>query len=322
MTESISILLPVFGRSELLQKAMESVLEQSDPYWRLIIADDGSDYVTQSFIEDWLSEHPDKRIKWVRRPRNVGLFTNLNLAIESCETSWLALLCSDDLLLPCAIARIRRLRSQWSNIGLILSTFESINNDGSSRPADCAWHHDQISKKTTCVGTEQMLSALLQWGSINGNLTGMAFSRQLWERAGGFRDNWRHAADWEWLIRVANQGPIILNRSPIARVRTHDGQLSNSNRRHGYELEEVADVVAALVSHPKLAQERRRYFWAGHVMQFQLWNLIKGIQHQTPSSVFSALGKIHHSAGIRHTVLGLIRWLPTRWQKLMSPDAQ
>ena len=317
----ITIVLPVYGRSELLEPALSSVLSQTSPNWRLLIADDGSGADTQDFLVRWMAQHPGQQIRWVRRQRNLGLFANLNKAIEQADTDWILLLCSDDLLLASAIEEIQDLRERWPDTGLILSTFESINADGSERPADSACHHDQVSLTTALIRPEVVMPALLRLGSLNGNLTGMVFSQRLWQAAGGFHEDWRHAADWEWLIRASSQGPLLLNRKPIAQVRTHESQLSNSNRRSGHELVEVSEVVRTLVSHPLLANEPRRYGWAGHVMQFQLWNLLKGIANRPLSESLHFLKVIQYSAGLRQTATAMVRWLPTRWRRLQDPSA-
>ena len=311
---AITIVLPVYGRSELLEPALSSVLAQTSPSWHLLIADDGSDSVTQGFLERWLAQHPDPRIRWVRRQKNLGLFANLNQAIEEADTEWLLLLCSDDLLLPLAVQAIEKLRHRWPEAGLILSTFASINADGSKRPADSAWHHDQVSLETALVPPERFVPAILELGSLNGNLSGMAFSRSHWLATGPFRSDWRHAADWEWLLRSSEHQPLVLNRTPIAKVRTHESQLSNSNRHSGHELQEVAEVVRSLVSHPLLANEPRRYGWAGHVMQFQLWNVLKGAARHKPRDWIRQAQAVHRGAGLGQTVLSLIKWLPERWR--------
>ena len=308
---AITIVLPVYGRSELLEPALSSVLAQTSPSWHLLIADDGSDLVTQGFLERWRAEHGDPRVRWVRRPQNLGLFANLNKAIEEADTEWVLLLCSDDLLLPLAVQEIEKLRQRWPEAQWILSTFESINADGSNRPADSAWHHDQVSRETAVVTPEVFVPALLRLGSLNGNLTGMAFRRALW-RAGSFREDWRHAADWEWLLRASEHQPLVLNRAPIALVRTHVSQLSNSNRRSGHELTEVAVVVEQLRQHPLLAQEPRCQRWAAQVMQHQLWNRLKQLPRHGFRPLLEGLGPIHEAAGLRATSRALLRSAPER----------
>jgi glycosyltransferase involved in cell wall biosynthesis len=319
----ITIILPVYGRSGLLGPALESVLQLQDPGWQLLIADDGSDADTQAFIQSWIdSQNQDTLVRWVRRPKNLGLFGNLNRAIEESQSEWVLLLCSDDLLVPHAIERIREMCERWPDAGLILSTYESINEDGSPRPADSAWHHDQVSQGTALVPPERFVPALLQLGSLNGNLSGMAFSRSHWRAAGPFREDWRHAADWEWLLRASENQPLVLNRVPIAQVRTHERQLSNSNRRSGHELQEVASVVRQLREHPLLSDEPRRSRWAAHVMQFQLWNVLKQFRQMKPKELTQSLKAIHQAAGLRQTAWTLLRWLPARWRRLPRTSAR
>ena len=314
--DTFTILLPVYGRSELLDKALESILGLKNREWQLIIADDGSDSETQGFLEKWLTDNKDSRVRWLKRPKNLGLFANLNQAIKDAETELLLLLCSDDLLKPTALDHLYKLRNDWPNTGLILSTFESINADGSGRPADSAWHHDQISRETNLIQPQKMLPALLRLGSINGNLTGMAFTRSLWIEAGPFREDWRHAADWEWLIRAVERGDVLLNRTPLAQIRTHAGQLSNSNRHSGHELQEVSSVISLLLEHPLLAAEPRRFAWGSHVMQFQLWNLIKGIHRRPIRATIQGFRSLHQTTGLRRSALAFMKTIPLRWQAI------
>lgn len=313
----ITILLPVHGRAELLEAALSSVLAQTSSAWRLRIADDGSDDATRRWLAAWMERHGTGRdMRWLRRPRNLGLFANLNQAIAAeAAADWWLLLCSDDLLLPSAVETLAARRKRWPDARLILSTFESIGPAGEARPADNAAHHDRLSRETALIPPERFLPALLELGSLNGNLTGMAFRRELWLQAGPFRADWRHAADWEWLIRAAEQGSVLLNRAPIARVRTHAAQLSNANRRSGHDSREVATVVGRLRRHPLLRQEPRRHRWAAHVMQFHLWNLLKQLRRGQTAGVGSTLKAIQGSAGLMQTGLALVAWLPERWRR-------
>ena len=319
---SVTIILPVYGVSPWISEAVKSVLIQQSDNWELLIADDGSDKTTQRWLQSKLKELQDERIRWIIRPSNLGLFKNLNQAIKESRTDWILLLCSDDKLHPNAIISLEKLRQSWPGTGLILSSFESINANGSGRPADSSHHHDQLRLDTGLVHPEQMVPALLRLGSLNGNLTGMAFSKEHWQIVGPFREDWRHAADWEWLIRASEAKPVLLNRRPIASVRTHEQQLSVRNRQSGHECQEVAAVVSSLLKHPRLEDEPRKNTWASHVMQFQLWNLIKATSQGDCSQLPDGLKAIHNSAGLRQTGMAFIKWLPKRWSKWRENDSE
>ncbi|MFM1799720.1 MAG: hypothetical protein RLZZ117_1998 [Cyanobacteriota bacterium] len=315
-SEPLTILLPVHGRAALLEAALQSVLAQTSRAWRLLIADDGSDADTRQWLAGWLARHGTGHdVRWLRRPRTLGLFANLNATIASEPASWWLLLCSDDMLLPTAVETVEAMRERWPEAGLILSTFLSIGPEEQARPADHAAHHDRLSLETALIPTERFVPALLELGSLNGNLTGMAIHRDLWIRAGPFRADWRHAADWEWLIRAAEQGPILLNRTSIARVRTHPAQLSNANRQGSHDTREVAVVVGQLRRHPLLRAEPRRHRWAAHVMQFHLWNALKQLRQGHARDLGSTLRAIQQAAGLMQTVVSLVEWLPERWRR-------
>ena len=319
---SVTIILPVYGSSPWLKEAIESVVNQQDNNWKLLIADDGSDESTCKEIHAKLSKLKDPRIQWVQRPKNLGLFKNLNTSIAQSTTDWILLLCSDDILHPNAVEHLAELRSNWPKARLILSSFDSINADGSKRSADSSRHHDQLRLDTGLIPPEQMLQALLRLGSVNGNLTGMAFTKQHLKETGLFREDWRHAADWEWLIRACDGAPVLINRSPIAIVRTHSQQLSVRNRMSGHECREVAEVVGILLKHPKIQNTAERQALAGHVMQFQLWNMLKATGQGKWDHWPEGLKSIHNSAGIRQTVWSLLTWLPARWEKRRERSQQ
>ncbi len=313
----ITILLPVYGRSALLAEAWHSLQDQSDPDWQLLIADDGSDGATAA----WIAAGPakDQRTIWIRRSQNLGLFANLNAALETLdEISWVLLLCSDDRLLPDAVATIKKLRNQWPEAPWILSTHLSIGSDGEPLANTSAVDHCQFAATTCTFKSDEFIPLLLRYGSINGNLTGMAFSVQFWREAGVFRSDWRHAADWEWLIRASEKAPVLLNREPIAQVRTHPAQLSNANQTSGDELLEVAAVQRLLLAHPLLKNEPRRYKWASHRLQFQLWNLFKQAAKGNWHRVLTGLQHIHITVGLLPAFIALLTWLPQRFRSFYS----
>jgi glycosyltransferase involved in cell wall biosynthesis len=317
MSNTTSIVLPVYGRSELLEPALASVIALDKPDWKLLIADDGSDLVTQQLLESWLAEQDDPRINWIQRPLNLGLFANLNQAIRDAETDWVLLLCSDDLLLPSALSTIQELQKDWPKSNLIISTHLSIDGKGDNRAGDSAWHHDQVTRSTAVINPERFVPALLELGSLNGNLTGMAFTKKLWQQAGPFREDWRHAADWEWLLRATERNPVLLNRNPIAEVRTHAAQLSNSNRHSGNELQEVATVVRQLREHPLLIDEIQRDEWAAHIMQHQLRNTLKMALTTKPLETIRRIRAIRSAAGISRTLESMLK--STRSKRSSTP---
>ena len=323
MNDLITIVLPVYGRSDLLLDALESVYAQDDPVWRLLIADDGSDPETAELIQ---RQRIDSRVTVVKRPSNLGLFGNLNASIREIKTPWQLILCSDDYLEPHAIRFLKLAIASAPAIRLILSSYHSIDVEGNLRADINGAFYDRFSPVTRIFSAGSLLQPLLQYGSINGNITGLLIEQSLFADAGVWRADWSQSADWEWLARACLQTPVLVRREPIARVRVHEGQLSVSNRKLQRENVETLEVLSGLITHPLLQLHTKRRRWAAHHAQFLLWNAIKSFPRVGLSVTVHQLGLIQKHVGLVPTVLAFLSTLPRRFiirgsdQPLMPPS--
>jgi len=310
VSELITIVLPVYGRSGFLKEALESVYAQNDPDWRLLIADDGSDAETAGLIQQ---QTVDPRVQVVRRLENLGLFGNLNAVIHELETSWQLILCSDDCLQVNAISQLKKAIALTPDARLVLSSYYSVDSSGHLRVDVNGAFYDCFAPSTCLFPSAALLSPLLQYGSINGNITGLLIHNSLFFDAGEWRADWRQSADWEWLIRACTHTPVLVRREPIARVRVHQGQLSVSNQKFQCEILETLEVLNCLLSHPELQGCKSRKRWAAHHAQFLLWNVFKAFPRVGFRLTLRHLGLIHRQVGLPMTVIALLRSLPRRF---------
>ena len=308
-TDQITIVLPVYGRPKLLSQALNSVYRQDDPAWRLLIADDGSDQTTSVLIQQQKS---DPRVTVVRRPKNVGLFGNLNAALDDIHTAWQLILCSDDILLPTAISSLKRSISSSPHSRLILSSYFSINAKGQRRFDINSQFYDCFAPETTLFTGSAMLEHLLHYGSVNGNITGMLINNTLFSDVGFWRTGWRQASDWEWIVRACSATPVLVRREPIAEVRVHDAQLSESNRKDHLESLEVLEVLQLLLHHPQLQHCQRRFIWAAYHSQFILWNTLKAFPALGLKKSVLLIVSINNSVGLLVTLKVFLALLPRR----------
>lgn len=307
----ITIILPVFGRSELLKAALSSVYSQTDPDWRLHIADDGSDLQTANLISEQLA---DDRVTWARRKKTIGLFANLNEATSEVKTPWQLILCSDDELYPNAISSLKSAIHANPGVRLILSSYQSIDINGHLRYDVNGEFYDCFSPQTQLFPPGELLKPLLRFGSINGNITGLLIHQSLFADAGQWRSDWIQAADWEWLIRACVHTSTLIRRKAIARVRVHEGQLSVCNQKNQSELLETLELLSGLLNHSLLARCPDRFRWAAYHGQFQLWNILKRSPRIGFLQTLTQVRAIHSSIGLRRTFLALLRSLPDRFR--------
>lgn len=308
----ISIVLPVYNRHKYLRQAINSVIIQTYQNWELIIADDASDIETKKILDEYTSL---SRIKIIHNETNLGLFANVNQAIKQSSSPYIALLCSDDLLLPhCLETSIKLIKSN-PNVNLILTAFNMIDGNGIEIPSGSKYYHDQmISSSLQRLNPSKSIPLLLQWGSINGNLTGMFFTRYLFESIGGFKENWSHAADWEWVYRACSKSDILLSKMPIATVRSHDEQLSVVNFKNISNSLEVIEMVKILLNDSYIVGIKRSKKWALQIMQYHLWFAFKFCLQGKYHYALEIIKAINQVTGFNQTLFALIKWLPSRWQ--------
>jgi len=128
----VSVLLPAY-RPMLrdFNAAVDSVLAQTYANWELVIVDDGSrsEELTQR-IEFYARQ--DKRIRSIKRAKNVGIARATSLAMEAARGAWVAFFDHDDLLVDVALEVMVR-AAQRTGARLLYSDEDKIDQAGHYR---------------------------------------------------------------------------------------------------------------------------------------------------------------------------------------------
>lgn len=94
----VSVIIPVYNRSQVVGRAIESVLSQSYKNFELIIVDDASSDETVEVLRKFENKYP--QIKLILKEKNEGVSAARNTAARLAIGEWLAFLDSDDEWLP------------------------------------------------------------------------------------------------------------------------------------------------------------------------------------------------------------------------------
>ena len=126
----ISVILPTYNTGiSLLKNAIESVINQTYPYWELCISDDCSpNQEVQSLIKSYAAK--DSRIKVSFRTKNGHISEASNSALELASGDWVAFLDHDDLLALNALHHVVVAIMANPNLGMIYSDEDKIDEEG------------------------------------------------------------------------------------------------------------------------------------------------------------------------------------------------
>ena len=126
----LSVVMPIFNAPlELLDKAIQSVVNQVYQNWELCIADDAStDPGVRSRLQEWPARDP--RIRVTYREGNGNISQSTNTAAEMARGDFLVLMDQDDEITPDALGEIAHSISTNPQTDILYSDDDKIDLDG------------------------------------------------------------------------------------------------------------------------------------------------------------------------------------------------
>ena len=126
-----SIVVPLYHTPEVYFKELvESVLNQTYPYFELVLADASAD----RYLESVAAAYGDERIRYRKLSDNAGISENTNQGILAAEGDFIALLDHDDLLTPDALYEMADVLATAGDYGidpvLLYSDEDKCSGDG------------------------------------------------------------------------------------------------------------------------------------------------------------------------------------------------
>ncbi|OLU38468.1 glycosyltransferase family 2 protein [Ileibacterium valens] len=93
----VSIITPAYNAEKFIGYTIESVINQTYPYWEMLIVDDGSTDKTEDIVKKYSNK--DQRIKYYKQ-NNSGSASARNNGIRKSKGRYIALLDADDVWRP------------------------------------------------------------------------------------------------------------------------------------------------------------------------------------------------------------------------------
>ena len=120
-----SVIICSFNRAHLLPRALDSVLEQTESSWEVIVVDDGSTDNTHEVMHRYLQVVPN--IRYIAHS-NRGLAISRNVGIAAAIGDYVTFLDSDDWYTPDHLASRRATLAQHPGVELLHGGCEIIGN--------------------------------------------------------------------------------------------------------------------------------------------------------------------------------------------------
>lgn len=243
---TVDVMLPHYGRLDLVQATVRSVLAQDDPNWRLTIVDDSGDLPDEG-LADWCAGLAEPRVRYLRNERNLGINRNFQKCVSLVEHEFAVIIGMDDLMLPGYVGTVRQAYRSHPEVQIVQPGVEVVDEDG--RPVRTLvdlskrWLYAPRVAGGTVLGGEALATSLLR-----GNW--LYFPSLCWRseplRRIGFREGLSVVQDLALVLDLVVDGAsLLVEPTPSFRYRRHRGSVSSAHAADGRRFTEERTFLLA-----------------------------------------------------------------------------
>jgi glycosyltransferase involved in cell wall biosynthesis len=232
----VDIGIPAHGRARFLIVAVESVLAQTFPGWRLTIREDGRGELFDA-VRPYLS---DCRIEFVSSGAPVGAAANASWLLRRGTAPYVALLHDDDCWDPGWLARRVAFLDEHAECGFAFGTFREIDAEDEALG---------VRRRRLTAGVVQpaQLAAALIEDNVVGPTTPLIRRSALEAVGARFDPSFPTIYDYELIVRLATRFPAGYLGVCDSSWRRHGNQSSAENYDREAEYRLFLDRFAALL---------------------------------------------------------------------------
>ena len=190
----VSVIIPTHNRKGLLERAVNSVLEQTWSPVELVIVDDASDDETPAYLDQLQKDHD--RIQVISNTESKGAAVSRNIAVQHASGEFITGLDDDDYWRP---TRVERLMEEFEEgFSAVCSYDRMVMND-----REAVW------RKPTMITHDD----LLYYNQVGNQVL---TKKEFLDEIGGYDEDLPSAQDYDLWIRLSRQfGPIRTVTQPL-----------------------------------------------------------------------------------------------------------
>lgn len=126
-TPLVSVVMPVYNRSDLASRAIESILNQTFTDFEFIIVDDGSDEETKKILKEYAKK--DSRIRLIHNPKNRGIAYSRQRGLDAARGTYIATMDSDDWSVPDRLEKSVAFMADYPEVNVMTGELKNIEEN-------------------------------------------------------------------------------------------------------------------------------------------------------------------------------------------------
>lgn len=242
MSAKISVIMGIYNCAKTLPEAIDSILAQTYPYWKLIMCDDGSSDNTYEIALEYAEKYPEKIIV-IKNEKNMGLNYTLNHCLKYADTEYIARMDGDDISLPQRFEKEIEFLENNPQYSIVSCPMIYFDETGDFRTGKVSGEPNinNIAKGTPFCHAPCLVKAET-YHAVNGYAVD---------------DKRLRVEDWDLWVRMYEKGYRGYNLSePLYKMR--DDRNAYSRRKFKYRINEARVTISAI---KRLNLSKKYYIW-------------------------------------------------------------
>lgn len=238
----ISVIIPTYNRAKLLQKAINSVLEQTYMDYEIIVVSDGSTDETENMMREF--EKQDRRIRYISYYPSVNGSHARNIGIKAAKGEYIAFLDDDDIWLKEKLEKQIKVFNNNPEVGLVTSGIYYV------------YVNEEITYKSIPNAEGDVSRKILISNCIGG--TQAMVRKDILDKIGGFDEALKALQDYDLWIRVCQITKVATVKEPCINYYNYRGnrQVSQVTKNYENSFEHISEKYSELIA--KLSDEEKR----------------------------------------------------------------
>jgi glycosyltransferase involved in cell wall biosynthesis len=251
----VSVVIPTYNYARFIEATIESVIGQTCSDLEIIVVDDASSDDTAGVV----AAIADDRIRYLRHDVNKGPSAARNTGLAEASGTFVTCIDSDDTMKPRNLEVKAKVLQDTPDVDVVFGNVEVVDADGTSLGIGNRRRADELLPQPV------LLRRLLSGNPFHASAT--VVRRRAYDVAGTYREDLRHAEDWDLWLRMACLFSARYVAEPLVRHRLHPASLRNTNVEEHLDLssmETIFDRLFAEYPEQLRGYDRRSTYWANY----------------------------------------------------------
>ena len=234
---SVSVVMTVYNHARYVKESLSSVASSVYPVLEIIVIDDASKDESDSIIQQWIREHRDHPITYIRHEQNRGLTKTLNELISMARGELIFFNSGDDVILEEGIEKLADYLASNPNKLAVFADCHVIDRDSKQlHESGIEGLHRRSGMRKSMLEIDSILrfSIFYHWGVCG---PGFMMRKETCSLVGPY-DEELALDDWDMYLRLASIGKLGFYNGYTGQYRLHG---KNSIVRHRSRL--IRDAV-------------------------------------------------------------------------------